>query len=564
MAASGRWRELHPYAVGSAGALALLAQPGAYGMAGITPLALAFGAFFVFTIVLAFRVPGVGDNALDRTVHVAAILVLGTHAAALVTAAFGAVGIGWLLARRGAAARDAWRRAVHHAGMFALMSLAGGMAFEAADDGRAFDATAPDLLWRALLLIVVVQAVNEALFALHTAVEGGDPRATLSPPTAAFEFAAGWLGVLAAAVFQVAPPWAFAALVAFVAAAALAVRQLANTQAALTVQLDRLMAVNRVGRATASSTVLDEVGEHVFRECRRVFSFDAFYLVLYDAKRHELDFRIHHNQHGRQPRKTKRAGEGALGWIVENARPVIIEDWEGSDSEIKRISVIVGDPPASAIGVPLVFRARVLGVISLQSFTAGTYHQADLELLQTIADQVAVALANAHLFEALERQSLEDPLTGLANRRQFDARFADELARAQRFDHPLTVALLDIDHFKRVNDGCGHSVGDEVLRTVALLLRRECRAIDVVARHGGEEFVILLPETGLEGARVVCEKVRAAIERYAWAKLHVQLTVTASLGVFELAPGMDAGGALERADQLLYAAKQGGRNRVHG
>ena len=440
------------------------------------------------------------------------------------------------------------------------MAIAGGAAFGAAP----FDAVDPSTLSRTLSLIVAVQLVNMAMVAALIAVEGGDPQAVFNLPTAAFEFAAGWLGVLAAAVFHLTPAWAFGTLVVFVAAAALAVRQLANTQDALQRQLDRLVAVNRVGRATSSSVVMDEVVEHVYRECRRVFGFDAFYLVLYDAKRHELDFRLVHNRDGRQPRKQRRAGEGALGWMVENARPILIEDWDRSDSEIKRISIIVGEAPKSTIGVPLVFRARVLGVISLQSFTPNTFGQADLDLLQTIADQVAVALANAHLFEAIERQSLEDPLTGLANRRQLDTRFAEELARAQRFAHPLSVALLDLDHFKQINDGCGHAVGDEVLRTVALLLRRECRAIDVVSRFGGEEFAILLPETGLEGARTVCEKVRSAIERFAWAKLHVQLSVTVSLGVFELAGGMDASSALERADQLLYSAKQAGRNRVMG
>jgi diguanylate cyclase (GGDEF)-like protein len=170
------------------------------------------------------------------------------------------------------------------------------------------------------------------------------------------------------------------------------------------------------------------------------------------------------------------------------------------------------------------------------------------------------------LVARLEQLTKEDPLTKLANRRQLDERLEEEVARTVRYGHPLTVALADLDHFKRVNDELGHAVGDEVLRLAAALLKRHCRAMDVIARYGGEEFALLFPETDVADARLVCEKIRAAFHGFPWHETHPALRgrVTVSIGVFAHQPGMDGAGLLERADRNLYAAKDGGRDRVEG
>jgi diguanylate cyclase (GGDEF)-like protein len=162
----------------------------------------------------------------------------------------------------------------------------------------------------------------------------------------------------------------------------------------------------------------------------------------------------------------------------------------------------------------------------------------------------------------LERQTREDALTGVSNRRHLDALLAVEWERALRFGRALTVAMLDLDRFKQVNDRFTHAVGDEVLRTVARILRENTRGVDVVARYGGEEFCLILVETRLdEGARL-CDRLRGLIEGYDWSEVRPDLAVTISAGVAGLheADGPDT--LLAAADVRLYAAKHAGRNRV--
>lgn len=162
----------------------------------------------------------------------------------------------------------------------------------------------------------------------------------------------------------------------------------------------------------------------------------------------------------------------------------------------------------------------------------------------------------------LERLSREDPLTELANRRDFDHRLDAEIQRAQRQGSPLTVAMLDLDRFKRVNDRYGHAIGDTVLREVACLIRNQCRAIDVIGRYGGEEFALALPGADARAASILCERIRIAFEEFAWPRLQPGLAVTVSAGVGTWRPGMTALALLALADAKLYEAKRRGRNRT--
>lgn len=166
--------------------------------------------------------------------------------------------------------------------------------------------------------------------------------------------------------------------------------------------------------------------------------------------------------------------------------------------------------------------------------------------------------------QVLERLAAEDSLTGLPNRRSLDESMGRQFALAARQDSPLCVALLDVDHFKQVNDGFSHQVGDVVLTIVAGLIRRACRASDFVGRWGGEEFALVFPDTDAAGAQVVCEAVRAAIEAYPWAQMQPGLAVTASLGVAAWGGVPTHERLLARADARLYEAKHAGRNRVAG
>jgi diguanylate cyclase (GGDEF)-like protein len=165
--------------------------------------------------------------------------------------------------------------------------------------------------------------------------------------------------------------------------------------------------------------------------------------------------------------------------------------------------------------------------------------------------------------EALDRQTKEDSLTGLYNRRYFDGEMAQEFSRARRFKRHLTVVMADIDYFKQINDCCSHQTGDEVIKAVGQILRESCRMIDIVARYGGEEFVLLLIETPAEKAAILCEKIRAAIEGHDWSRLHTQLQrVTISMGLSDDLTVENPEAMLAAADEKLYSAKRGGRNQV--
>lgn len=191
----------------------------------------------------------------------------------------------------------------------------------------------------------------------------------------------------------------------------------------------------------------------------------------------------------------------------------------------------------------------------------------EAELAELNAQLHTVDREKSRLLELLERQSYEDALTGLHNRRSLDVRLAAELLRSQRYQGKLSVALGDIDYFKNINDQFSHAVGDEVLRTIASILRESIRGTDYAARYGGEEFVLVFPETPLEDAAAVCEKIRERIASFRWSTIHEYLgqgqRVTISFGVTE------ANSRFERhedliayADALLYGAKGAGKNQV--
>lgn len=187
-------------------------------------------------------------------------------------------------------------------------------------------------------------------------------------------------------------------------------------------------------------------------------------------------------------------------------------------------------------------------------------------LSKTIYDSHAKDYLNQLIIQRqkaeLERQNREDSLTRLYNRRYVDLQIEREFQRAVRYRRPLTVALADLDWFKRVNDDFSHQVGDQVLVIAAGILRDTLRRVDIVSRYGGEEFLMVLPETTLEDAHHVCEKSRAAIENYAWDEVRSGLRVTISFGVAEVADHETATDMVAAADSKLYEAKNTGRNRV--
>ncbi len=177
------------------------------------------------------------------------------------------------------------------------------------------------------------------------------------------------------------------------------------------------------------------------------------------------------------------------------------------------------------------------------------------------------ALKMQRMVQLLSDRARVDGLTSLSNRAFFDARWTEENSRVARQFHPLALAIIDLDHFKSVNDSFGHPAGDLVLQGFGEVLRQQCRTADVPCRYGGEEFAVILPDTTPTAALVLCDRIRVAIESVVWAR-HPERKITCSIGIagFGDTVNMSPEQVIQAADKALYAAKRGGRNRivVHG
>jgi diguanylate cyclase (GGDEF)-like protein len=219
---------------------------------------------------------------------------------------------------------------------------------------------------------------------------------------------------------------------------------------------------------------------------------------------------------------------------------------------------------ALELAVPLLAGGRALGALELRLGEA--LREDDVKILELLAAAAAVALQNAHLYQETQRLATTDALTGLSNYRHFHELLSLEVERARRMEYPVGLIIMDIDHFKLVNDRHGHPVGDQALRSVAGQFRKRLRRTDVVGRIGGEEFAAILPGDGLNEVAIVAEKLRLAIEELPPLRGGMTATptqVTLSIGGTSLAPDVvDCDYLMSCADQALYKAKRNGRNQV--
>ena len=261
---------------------------------------------------------------------------------------------------------------------------------------------------------------------------------------------------------------------------------------------------------------------------------------------------------------------------LELGTAVLIEDLQTSPlySEIRKEWVEKGTkvPVRSVIALPFTLDREQAGVFFLRRMlNEPPLTKEDVEFADAVIKAAVSAIHRARVMETTKSENARlevlahtDPLTQVLNRRALTTRLAAEIDRAHRYQSVLTLLMLDLDHFKVVNDTYGHLVGDDVLREVAAFLQDQIRSVDVVARYGGEEFVIVLPETPLAGAIAFAERIRAQIEKRAFCETQGPLSVTVSVGV-SVCPGdgvESADDLFARADDALYRAKAEGRNRV--
>jgi len=214
--------------------------------------------------------------------------------------------------------------------------------------------------------------------------------------------------------------------------------------------------------------------------------------------------------------------------------------------------------------VPLKTPNGISGVMFLHTEPNVNIREHDLDLLHTIGNQLGVAIENAKLYEQTKALSLHDPLTGLANRNMMDMELANSMARCRRTGEPLSLLMIDLDHFKRFNDTYGHTAGDDLLIALARILKYEIREVDLIIRYGGEEFLVIMPDTPIDVALRAAERIRKKVETGDFQVGEGQSThLTISLGAATSTDGSESPTILmTRADTALYLAKERGRNRV--
>ena len=251
-------------------------------------------------------------------------------------------------------------------------------------------------------------------------------------------------------------------------------------------------------------------------------------------------------------------GAGVVGRVARSGEPLRGRPGVGD------LLPAAGEPAADALlAVPLRSSSRLIGVLAVYDRADGQpFDEADLSTLRTFTSQATVAVDNVLLHEEARRLSVTDALTGLWNYRYFTMTVGKEIERATRFGRPLALLLLDLDHFKLVNDVYGHQRGDAVLVELAARVRGQVREVDTVARYGGEEFVVVLPETDAHGAALAAERIRSAVQRRPFGEPgDAPLDITVSVGAAVYPQhGSSATTLVGRADEALYAAKRGGRD----
>ncbi len=245
-----------------------------------------------------------------------------------------------------------------------------------------------------------------------------------------------------------------------------------------------------------------------------------------------------------------RLGEGLVGWIAKHKLPIRSGDAEADPRFVRRPDML--DRMGSFLGVPVIHDDACIGVLSSVHPDTNAFSEHDEDLLLLVAGICAPHVEVARL----ERLAQVDALTGALNRRGL------ELAFPERSRRKLSVAMVDIDHFKRINDELGHAAGDECLRVLARVLTDAVRAEDSIIRYGGEEFLLVLPGIDVTQAQKVAERARAAAEGTSMRFGDAERRITISVGVAQHQHGETREQTIMRADEALYTAKQAGRNRV--
>src|SRR5690349_17857543 len=298
-------------------------------------------------------------------------------------------------------------------------------------------------------------------------------------------------------------------------------------------QTQELHIFHDVAKALTSSLDLDSILQTIMEKMAEFFRPDTWSLLMVDEQRNDLYFAIAVGDAADTLKSVRlKLGEGIAGWVAKHGEPVIVPDVASDIRFARRTDDLTHWQTLSIICIPLKSRHRVLGVIQLINVDMSRFTEAELFFLQALCDYAAIAVENAKAVERIQELTITDDCTGLYNSRHLYKTLESEVYRSARFGYEFSVVFIDLDHFKVVNDTHGHLVGSKLLAEVGFAVKSHLRLIDYAFRYGGDEFVILLPQTNKDSAMVVARRLRDMFRSSRFLEDdNLNLNVRASLGL---------------------------------
>jgi len=289
-----------------------------------------------------------------------------------------------------------------------------------------------------------------------------------------------------------------------------------------------LEALNLIGQKISSVSDFESLVEVVYGETSKIMKTENFYLALYNKKQNEISFIVYVEEGKRIKRRKRELKKGLTEYVIRKQKSLLLSDNLRKRADKLGIKAL-GRPAKCWLGVPILYGKKVLGVIGVQDYEKEfVYDEDDMRVLHTIANQTAVAIENSRLYEETLKMAITDPMTELYNIRHLYNVLKLEIERAGRYKLNFSIFIIDIDNFKIYNDRYGHLLGDELLRAYGQFLVKNSRKVDTVSRYGGDEFVIVLPETDKDSASNVSRRIRKKLKQHTFrlSKKKISLMVT--------------------------------------
>lgn len=335
----------------------------------------------------------------------------------------------------------------------------------------------------------------------------------------------------------------------------------------LSVALRELRFFEEMSKALTSSLELTGILSKIMDKVKEMTKAEAWSVLLVDRETGELVFEKTNARKKKEIEKIRlKMGEGISGWVAREGVPVVLPDVSKDKRFLGRIDKAIHLKTKSLMCVPVKIHEQVLGVLELINKTTGEpFKKEDLDLLMKFLGLAAIAIERTSLYQKMTELAITDDLTKLFNTRYLNRTIEIEIQRSTRYNSSVSLVFMDIDYFKHVNDRYGHIIGSKVLVEMGQLLLRSLRSVDIVARYGGDEFVIVLPQTPPASAAQIAERMRKAVEQYSFLKKEgYSLKLTASFGVASYPESAKSKEDLIRlADDAMYRVKYQTRNAVY-